>query len=216
MEGTGMALAGKKQSLTKRQREVYEFLRDKIMNRGYGPTVREIGTHFNIRSPNGVMCHLKALERKGLIIREQNMSRAIQLADGGQDRFNLGLLGIAASGVPFRPGNSPDETVSLGGLFDGGDLACIRISGSGFLSLNISDGDILVINRQVEPVVGTTIAVLDDRNSLVLCSIQPGSGQLVSALHGGIAITPRQIQGVVAGVVRRFAMPQPSPIQEPV
>ena len=64
---TGMTGFSKKPALTKRQREIYEFLRDKIVNRGYGPTVREIGVHFSIRSPNGVMCHLKALERKGLI-----------------------------------------------------------------------------------------------------------------------------------------------------
>ena len=50
--------------LTEKQKAVYEFIRDKIRNRGYGPTVREIGQHFEIRSPNGVMCHLKALERK--------------------------------------------------------------------------------------------------------------------------------------------------------
>ena len=56
------------EQLTKRQKAVYEFIRDKIRNRGYGPTVREIGEHFDISSPNGVMCHLKALEKKGLII----------------------------------------------------------------------------------------------------------------------------------------------------
>jgi repressor LexA len=67
--------------LTKRQQDVYEFIRDKIQNRGYGPTVREIGEAFAISSPNGVMCHLKALERKGLISRAPNMSRAISLAE---------------------------------------------------------------------------------------------------------------------------------------
>jgi len=51
--------------LTDRQKHVYEFIHDKITNRGYGPTVREIGEEFNISSPNGVMCHLKALEKKG-------------------------------------------------------------------------------------------------------------------------------------------------------
>jgi repressor LexA len=51
--------------LTKRQREVYEFIREKIRDRGYGPTVREIGGEFDISSPNGVMCHLKALGRRG-------------------------------------------------------------------------------------------------------------------------------------------------------
>lgn len=70
-----------KPPLTARQKQIYDFLKDKIINRGYGPTVREIGNHFKIRSPNGVMCHLKALERKGLITRESHMSRAIQLTD---------------------------------------------------------------------------------------------------------------------------------------
>ena len=54
--------------LTDRQREIYEFIRVKIESRGYGPTVREIGAEFKIKSPNGVMCHLKALEKKGLLV----------------------------------------------------------------------------------------------------------------------------------------------------
>ena len=68
-------------ALTPRQREIYNFIRSKIQGRGYGPTVREIGLHFQIKSPNGVMCHLKALQKKGLIHREPNMSRAIQLLE---------------------------------------------------------------------------------------------------------------------------------------
>ena len=68
-------------ALTPRQREIYNFIRSKIQGRGYGPTVREIGFHFQIKSPNGVMCHLKALQKKGLIHREPNMSRAIQLLE---------------------------------------------------------------------------------------------------------------------------------------
>jgi len=64
-----MSVVDAKPALTSRQKQIYDFLKDKIRNRGYGPTVREIGAHFGIRSPNGVMCHLKALERKGLITR---------------------------------------------------------------------------------------------------------------------------------------------------
>ena len=98
------------EQLTKRQSAVFEFIRDKIQNRGYGPTVREIGQKFNISSPNGVMCHLKALEKKGLITREPNMSRAIQLADhvsptaadgpsSNQAPTSLPLAGRVAAGV---------------------------------------------------------------------------------------------------------------------
>src|SRR5229473_6427348 len=87
-------------SLTERQREIYEFIREKIENRGYGPTVREIGTGFDIKSPNGVMCHLKALEKKGLIIREGFSARAIQLVDHHPEGNGLPLLGLVAAGSP--------------------------------------------------------------------------------------------------------------------
>src|SRR6202790_2403281 len=94
-----MSLTSLMDQLTDRQREVYEFVRDKIRNRGYGPTVREIGDNFHISSPNGVMCHLKALEKKGLINREPNMSRAIQLIADPDDEKGLPLAGRIAAGV---------------------------------------------------------------------------------------------------------------------
>jgi repressor LexA len=63
------------EKLTKRQQAIYDFIRDLIFRRGYGPTVREIAGQFDIKSPNGVMCHLRALERKGLIRRDANKAR---------------------------------------------------------------------------------------------------------------------------------------------
>ena len=102
--------------LTKRQKEVYIFIRDKIQNRGYGPTVREIGEKFKISSPNGVMCHLKALEKKGLITREPNMSRAIQLAvEPAQDK-GLHLVGQVAAGV-MHEAIEQNERVDFGEMF---------------------------------------------------------------------------------------------------
>src|SRR5918999_2529276 len=86
--------------LTERQREIYEFIREKIEKRGYGPTVREIGEGFDIKSPNGVMCHLKALEKKGLIKREEHSARAIQLSDHRPPSPGLPLVGVVAAGSP--------------------------------------------------------------------------------------------------------------------
>src|SRR5438876_5671457 len=88
--------------LTDRQREIYDFIRDKIESRGYGPTVREIGLGFDIKSPNGVMCHLKALEKKGLIKREGFSARAIQLLDYRLGSAGLPLLGLVAAGTPIQ------------------------------------------------------------------------------------------------------------------
>src|ERR1044071_5347275 len=87
--------------LTERQREIYEFIREKIEARGYGPTVREIGAHFDIKSPNGVMCHLKALEKKKLILREGFSARAIQLVAHRPPSMGIPFLGNVAAGSPI-------------------------------------------------------------------------------------------------------------------
>lgn len=196
--------AGKKTSLTKRQREIYEFLRDKIVNRGYGPTVREIGQHFEIRSPNGVMCHLKALERKGLISREQNMSRAIQLAESPQNRLNVRLIGTAAAAGPIQPSVALDESVSFKEVFEGMDLGCLKVDGSNFAPLNIVSGDYLIICRDSQVTPGCHVVALDDRHSVILCTVQEGTSQLVPLLPGGYTPTTRQVLGVLTGVIRRF------------
>lgn len=65
--------------LTYRQQEVVDFLKSSIAKRGFCPSVREIGDHMGIRSPNGVMAHLKALERKRVISREPNLARAVKV-----------------------------------------------------------------------------------------------------------------------------------------
>lgn len=64
--------------LTDRQREILDFMKKYTADEGYPPSVREIGACLGINSPNGVMCHLRALERKGWIRRKQNQSRAIK------------------------------------------------------------------------------------------------------------------------------------------
>src|SRR6266705_983148 len=102
-------------TLTERKREIYDFIRDKIESRGYGPTVREIGLGFDIKSPNGVMCHLKALEKKGLIKREGFSARAIQLLDYKHPSAGLPLLGMVAAG-------SPTQAVEQGDRLEFADL----------------------------------------------------------------------------------------------
>src|SRR5213593_2318344 len=100
--------------LTQRQKDIYEFIRDKIESRGYGPTVREIGLGFNIKSPNGVMCHLKALEKKGLIIRQGFSARAIQLVDHHFAGTGLPLLGNVAAGSPVAAFEQQSERLEFG------------------------------------------------------------------------------------------------------
>src|SRR5215831_7263464 len=101
-----------KEPLTSRQKAVLDFISRSIERRGYPPTLREIGEHMGIRSTNGVNDHLKALEKKGWLAREDLKSRALRPLDGqsgapvplaaGKDPFvDVPLLGRVAAGQPI-------------------------------------------------------------------------------------------------------------------
>src|SRR6188472_3487955 len=129
-------------SLTLRQREIYNFIRGKIHGRGYGPTVREIGSQFEIKSPNGVMCHLKALQKKGLIHREPNMSRAIQLLDDptGPPASGDEMLGRIAAGSPIEAIELADE-LDFHDWEGADDKFALQIAGDSMIEAHIADGD---------------------------------------------------------------------------
>ena len=197
-----MSFDGGQLNLTKRQKEIYEYLRDTIVNRGFGPTVREIGQHFEIRSPNGVMCHLRALEKKGLIIRGQNMSRAIRLAEGVQQKTIVRFMGAAAASGPIQPAVSSDEHVDFQQMLRGRSLGCVRVDSNNFNGLHIANGDFLLVDSELPLENGCHVAALDDRHSLVICIVQEGAGQLVPLIPGAYAPTTRQVLGVITGVIR--------------
>jgi len=136
----------KKNLLTTRQRAIYDFIKDKIINRGYGPTVREIGTGFKIRSPNGVMCNLKALEKKGLITREAHMSRAIQISEQ-LTKMSLPLAGQIDAGSPLLAVEQ-NETIDFSGLFGSDNQFCLKVTGNSMIEAQIADGDYVVVKKQ--------------------------------------------------------------------
>jgi repressor LexA len=193
--------------LTNRQREVYEFIREKIRHRGYGPTVREIGAHFDISSPNGVMCHLKALEKKGLITREPNMSRAIMLStetpEGGG---GLPLAGMIAAGV-LQEAVSQDERVDFGEMFSADDLFVLKVKGDSMIEDQIADGDYVVIRKQPTAQRGQTVVALTDENEATLKRWYPEAKRIrlepANSSMPAIYVTNARVLGVVVGVVRK-------------
>src|SRR2546422_668295 len=147
--------------LTQRQKDIYEFIRDKIESRGYGPTVREIGLGFGIKSPNGVMCHLKALEKKGLIIRQEFSARAIQLVDHHPASVSLPLLGNVAAGSPVEA-LEQRERLEFGDLFGGPNQFALKVRGQSMIEDHIDDGDFVVINKQETARNGERVVAMID------------------------------------------------------
>ncbi len=193
--------------LTARQREIYEFLKDKIINRGYGPTVREIGAHFGIRSPNGVMCHLKALERKGLITRESHMSRAIQLSEPLRGTTSLPMAGQIAAGSPVLA-EEQIETVDFASLFGPEDHFCLRVKGESMIEDQIADGDYVVVRKQETCRDGEIVVALVDGQEATLkrffrepkrIRLEPANSSMKPIYSNDVSI-----MGVVIGVLRKY------------
>lgn len=194
--------------LTNRQHLIYEFIKDRILNRGYGPTVREIGSHFGIRSPNGVMCHLKALEKKGLITREQNMSRAIQLTEKiHRGRTSLPLAGQIAAGAPVLAVEQLEE-VEFGDLFEDQDHFCLRVRGDSMIEDHIADGDYAIIRRQSTARDGEIVAALVGGEEATLKRFYRENGRYrlepANASMRPILSDHVEILGVLASVIRRY------------
>lgn len=197
-----------KTSLTKRQQEIYDFLKDKIMNRGYGPTVREIGVQFGIRSPNGVMCHLKALERKGLITRESHMSRAIQLSDQPQKkRFMMPLSGQIAAGSPVLAVEE-SETVDFATLFESDDRFCLRVKGDSMIEDHIEEGDYVVVQKTESCQDGEIAVALVDGQEATLKRFYRENGRFrlepANSSMEPIYSDDVEILGKVVGVIRQY------------
>ncbi len=192
--------------LTERQKDVYEFVRDKIRNRGYGPTVREIGDHFHISSPNGVMCHLKALEKKGLITREPNMSRAIQLSAEPIEERGLPLAGRIAAGV-LHEAIEQDERVDFGAMFDHKNLFVLEVTGESMIDAQIADGDYVVVRKQRTARDGQITVVQTDDGEATLKRFYLEKNRIrlepANASMKPIYVKQAKILGVVVGVVRK-------------
>ncbi|MEN6498320.1 MAG: transcriptional repressor LexA [Thermoguttaceae bacterium] len=196
------------EQLTERQQAVYEFIRDKIRNRGYGPTVREIGQQFSIRSPNGVMCHLKALEKKRLIVREPNMSRAIRLAADPVEERGLPLAGRIAAGV-LHEAIEQQERVDFSEMFNGEDrdLIVLQVDGESMIEDQIASGDFVVVRKQKTARKGQIVVALTDEGEATLKRWYPEKNRIrlepANATMQPIFVKNAQVLGVVVGVVRK-------------
>jgi len=176
-----------------------------MRSRGYGPTVREIGDHFDIASPNGVMCHLKALEKKGIITREPGMSRAIQIVDGFAEEKGLPLRGRIAAGV-LHEAVEQDERVDFDSMFSKKNLFVLHVSGDSMIDAQIADGDYVVIRKAREASSGQIVVAQTEDGEATLKYWFPEKGRIrlqpANSTMKPIYVKDAKILGVLVGVVR--------------
>ena len=168
--------------LTHRQREVLGFIRKCLRQHGYGPTVRELAKEMGVRSPNGVMGHLNALERKGFIKRQANLSRSIVLTEAAMPR--KGGFPVAAFLEKGRLVENPNpiEMLDVHELMrlDGLDFLWIRVQSDFELNdLSLKKGDLFLIRRSRCASAGESVVIRDFGKEFLLakCQIDESTGK---------------------------------------
>lgn len=157
--------------VTARQQEILDFIVSTIRTRGFPPTLREIGGQFGIRSTKGVNDHLEALERKGKIKRQKDLSRAIEVVDLPVSRDEAELvpvLGRIAAGAPLLATENVEASLVVDrSLTHGSRNFLLRVQGDSMIQAHICDGDLVLVRPQDTADDGEIMAVLVEEEATV-------------------------------------------------
>jgi repressor LexA len=202
-------------ALTRRQRDVLEVIRTFIERHGYSPSLEEIGRALGLSSVATVHKHVSHLVEKGLVRRIWNQNRSIDLVEGpreGEAATALPLMGTIAAGSPLEAVRS-DETIAVpADMVPGtGGGYVLRVRGDSMIDEQIRDGDFVVIEERPPARDGETVVALVDGHEATLkrlyregatVRLQPANASMGPLV---LAADRVQVQGVVVGVIRRYA-----------
>lgn len=190
--------------MTKRQQQILDYIYDYAADAGYPPTIRQIGKHFDIKSPNGVADHLKALEKKGEIRLHKNTARGIELLNAPQK--GIPLVGRIAAGAPILAAENIEDFITIEQMFPfDGRCFALRVKGDSMKDCGILDSDIVVVKSQSTAQNGDiVVAILDDEATVKYFHREKKSIRLQPANEDYAPIYTQnvEIRGIVIGVIR--------------
>ena len=200
------------QPLTKRQREILDYLDEFIQQHGYAPSLEEIGRRFSLSSLATVHKHLTNLQEKGFIRRAWNRSRSVELVPVhvGSRSLELPLMGYVAAGEPIEAITST-ETIAVPEHFIGKrDTYVLRVKGDSMIDEQIRDGDYVIVEDRKTAQNGEMVVALLNGTQVTLKSLYR-NGTTIQLQPANPAMQPiivkedaLQIQGVVVGVMRKY------------
>lgn len=214
------------EELTDRQKEILKFILKETENRGFPPTIREIGEEMDIRSTNGVNDHLKALERKGYLWRGEQQSRSLvptkraRLVLGLGQRKETGmvdvpLLGRVAAGAPLLAAENVEDSVRIDSFLLGGsgkEVFALRVKGESMIDDGIYDGDYLFVRKTPSAPAGEIVVALIEDEATVKrffpegdrIRLQPANKNMDPIYVHKSEFRSTMILGVVVGVYRQI------------
>jgi repressor LexA len=200
--------------LTERQQEILAFINRSIAERGYPPTLREIGHQFGIKSTNGVNDHLRALEKKGYLQREDMKSRALRPVDTIGQTVEVPVLGRVAAGQPLLAVRNYEDTVKVDRFFIGQnrEVFALRVKGDSMIEAGILDGDYVFVRKQLQASAGEiVVAMIEDEATVKryypegdVIRFEPANSKMVPIVVRKRDFKSVNILGVVIGVYRKM------------
>jgi repressor LexA len=199
--------------LTRRQKEILDFVSRHIERRGYAPTIEEIGDHFGLSSLATVHKHLANLQDKGLIKRAQNRSRALELVPSQVkvSAVELPLLGRVAAGTPIEAITSTETIFVPEDMIGRKETYVLQVKGDSMIEEQIRDGDYVIVeNRKSARDGEMVIALLHGERATLKKLYREGGGKIrlqpANARMKPIYVDQDDVavQGVVIGVLRKY------------
>ena len=199
--------------LTKRQREIFDFLSEFIQQHGYAPSLEEIGRRFGLSSLATVHKHLTNLQEKGFIKRAWNRSRSVEMvtARAVGRAVELPMLGYVAAGSPIEAIRSTETIAVPEDLVGKRDTYVLRVRGDSMIDEQIRDGDFVVVEDRKNADNGEMVIALLRGSDVTLKKFYRDPGGRIRLQPANVAMQPMfidpeqiQIQGVVVGVMRKY------------
>lgn len=202
--------------LSDRQEQVLEFIRTTVAERGYPPSVREIGEAIGLSSPSTVHSHLSALVKAGAIRRDPSKPRAIEVLGtvertpaASEDTRDVPLVGRIAAGSPVLATEDIEDVYPLPeSLVGSGPVFMLRVKGDSMVDAGILDGDLVVVRRQPDAQDGDMVAAMVEGEEATVKRLYRRDGQVV--LHAENEAYPDMlfesdvaVLGKVVSVLRR-------------
>jgi repressor LexA len=198
--------------LTKRQREILDYLNEFIQQHGYAPSLEEVGRRFGLSSLATVHKHLTNLQEKGFIKRAWNRSRSVELVQtkAGGRAVELPLLGFVAAGVPIEAVATAESISVPEDLVGKKDTYVLRVRGESMIDEQIRDGDFVIVEDRKTAENGEMVIALVGGSDVTLkkfyrenghIRLQPANPNMQPLI---IPAEQLQVQGVVVGVMRKY------------
>ncbi len=197
-----------REGLTNRQADILEMINETVTKNGFAPSIREIADAFEISSPNGVVCHLKALERKGYLSRRKTKSRAIELSAEYLEKVRgMPLKGVVTAGA-LQETIGRSRRVDFGTMFDVEQCFALEVAGDSMIEAQISDGDYIIIRPSEDAKPGQiVVATTADGQSTVKYWFPEAGGirlQPANRNMDPIYSSDAKVVGIAVGVVRKM------------